>query len=214
VSNTPASLLFLHRHGSLLSAHAAHVLGGWEAAQDQITALVTCASHWSETWFLLFDSTGIWTQGPELARQALYYLSHGSMPVLLLLVCFRIGSHAFLFDLWPWFSCLSSWVARITGVSHHGQRETPFLLWNGNNTFCSPPLFQHLFGCTMETSGAQASQGDILQRTVHWESGGESPALLRLWDSFMWGIPQKTLPFFCLFIPFLRVSWGSIKKPF
>jgi hypothetical protein len=34
--------------------------------------------------------------------------------------------------------------------------------------FLFSPLFQHLCGCTMETSGAQANQGHILQRTVRW----------------------------------------------
>jgi hypothetical protein len=95
----------LHRLGSLLSACAAHVLGG-EAAQVHILTLVIWETWWSDSWFLFFFfvSTRNWTQGLELTRQALYYLSHASSSF-----AFSLFSDTVSFlPGWPRFLLLSS----------------------------------------------------------------------------------------------------------
>jgi hypothetical protein len=68
---------------------------------------------------LLFVSTGVWTQGPTLARQA--STTWATPPVLFCVVHFQDRVLRIVCPVWVWATILlasASWVARIIGMSH------------------------------------------------------------------------------------------------
>jgi hypothetical protein len=86
-------------------------------ATRQVLYHGNCVSALFILFYYLIGSTGVWTQGLTLARQAL--TAWASPPALFCDFFFKIGSHKLFAWGWLWTAILlisDSWVAKITGV--------------------------------------------------------------------------------------------------
>jgi hypothetical protein len=93
-----------------------------------------------------FCSTGVWTQGLTIIRQALLLLEPLHQPFLGMFF-FKIGSQGLFAWGWLWTAILlisASWVARITRVSYQCWHEFFFFGGTGVCTQCLCLLRSHL----------------------------------------------------------------------